>query len=80
MREGETVNSCIDPTSVGQIKPLQPEVSRPGVEGDSVNIFPLPRWGKKERKKFAPANAISLLKLLDLPSLLSLLRPVNNKV
>lgn len=66
MREGETVNSCIDPTSVGQIKPLQPEVSRPGVEGDSVNIFPLPRWGKKRKKKVCTCKCYIPFKIVGL--------------
>lgn len=66
MREGETVNSRIDPTSVGQIKPLQPDSHASELReiGRISTHFP-------GEEKFSPAHAGCLLELLDLLTLYS---------
>lgn len=61
MRGGETVNSRIDPTSVGQIKPLQPE-SHASELREIVWIST--HFSSEE--KFPPAHTESLLELPDL--------------
>lgn len=64
MREGETVNSRIDPTSVGQIKPLQPESHASELREMVWISTHLP-----SEEKFSPAHTGSLLELLDLLTL-----------
>lgn len=61
MREGETVNSCIDPTSVGQIKPLQPDSHAPELREIVWISMHFP-----SEEKSLHQQTLDLLELLDL--------------
>lgn len=75
MREGETVNSRIDPTSVGQIKPLQPESHAPELREIVWISIRFPR-----EEKSLHQHTLDHFKNCWTYQLFSLLHPLNNKV